>query len=396
MNVFSSVVSIADTNNYNHVNYRPWVGSNYYNAPVRILFVGVKHYSDDPSSVSPDATTECVNYYLNDDEYENYFDAFDKIVEVVKDDGLTNKEAWNDIAFYNYTQVVLPNETSRPTYQQIEQSKDAYIEVLLRLKPHKVIFWGKWIYNQVLVGYGIESQYIDGHLTWMTDLHQLDESIAPNSHIIHDTYINDPARRDFSVSKFRALMRSFISQPPAPYRNPHIKRRITQLMRFLQIEVDGFQFNGLDFSDVLSKAIACGLLRFNPASGVIDNQRLTAKSSFATSYFAYRMREAMTASSSSPSLDEAARTAFSDLLNGERYDITLSPDGLSITFRGRNKKRVNHIYQTLFNARRTNTNEKIKWEVFERIFRQKNIRQNISHVGRDKDYAKEIDEFFGR
>lgn len=377
---------------FDHVNLLPWIGAHYSESQVRILFVGMKMYSADPLSVGENATTECVNYYLNDDEYERYFASFDRFIEVVKNDTDSPKEAWGKVAFYNYTQDVLPDSKSRPTSEQIEASKEAYIEVLLQLRPHKVIFWGKWIYDQVLVGYGKEAQRFFGQQTWMVDIHELDSSLPDNDHCFHVTYIDDPSNSSFSISKNRRVISAFLDSQAQPYNSPHYKRRIEQLLRALQIDVEGFTYNDLDFSDVLSKAMVSGLLRFEPEEGVINDQRLTAGSSFASSYFAYCLREKCRATLHDNGL--SSQQLLSELINDEKFNMTLSDDGHEIHFRGtKSKTRVKQLFEKL-SLLRHGTEKQIEWKVLETLFDIKNLRQNSKHIGHNKDYAKAIDSFF--
>ena len=56
-------------------------------------------------------------------------------------------ELWNHVLFYNYVQSSVPDWNIKPTYEDYENSKVPFLEVIYDYAPDIIIAWGNGAYN---------------------------------------------------------------------------------------------------------------------------------------------------------------------------------------------------------------------------------------------------------
>lgn len=61
-------------------------------------------------------------------------------------------ELWNRVIFYNYVQSSVSDWHAKPTYEEYEKSKVAFLEVINELEPDIIIAWGNGAYNNTSDG----------------------------------------------------------------------------------------------------------------------------------------------------------------------------------------------------------------------------------------------------
>lgn len=378
------------------VKYLPWVGEHYHDQPVRILILGVKCYSEDPLAVPADVCTEVVRSHIESAGVETYHDFFDRVVGLFIRCGETAADVWQRVSFYNYTQTVLPGTDSFPTYEQILASEPAYLEVLDALRPHKVVILGQRLYNNVLCCKGCEAQRIEGHETWMLDLHQVIGSVPEADHIVHSTFVNDPSNVHFEVPLWRRTVDDFLALVPEEYKTPQIKRRVMRILDFMHIRYDDLLSpQGFDLPGVLAKAIARGLIRFEPEVAIVDAQCFRAESQMATIYFASKLRDAFCEKTPDDAETEQKMLAVvRRLLKSDRFLMEFSGNGL-LVIGSKRKTEVRRLYDDM-TALRTKEKrvKKISWLDLEKMFKVSYMRQNLKCVRPERDYVSEIDVFF--
>lgn len=96
-------------------------------------------------------TNEIISDFVNNDNghdaWKNTFTCFERI--------LTNKELlqeervdlWSRLIFYQFIQYVQDGPREAPKSEQIELSKEPFIEVVKTYMPDYIIVWGKRLYD---------------------------------------------------------------------------------------------------------------------------------------------------------------------------------------------------------------------------------------------------------
>ena len=151
-----------------HVNFRPWVGSNYSTNGFqgkKILVLGESHYCTElcqngrcfPLCKKENMKEECFSqtesvihdfvYYYSGEKYEQTFLCFERAILGKEASQQEREMFWEGIIFYNYLQFDQkgPRMPIKPEYW--EESERAFIEVLERYLPNYIIIWGVRLYN---------------------------------------------------------------------------------------------------------------------------------------------------------------------------------------------------------------------------------------------------------
>ncbi|MDO4462241.1 MAG: hypothetical protein Q4C30_07080 [Bacteroidia bacterium] len=379
---------------FQKVKYLPFIGSNYFNEPTRILILGVKIYAEDPLSVSPNACTEIIESSI-DNVTESFDDTIEHITNLFRQNNESHTDVWNRMAFYNFTQVILPDSKSFPTQQQIDLSTPAYIEILQTLKPHKVILWGQKLYNNVLCNLGNEALRIDNHETWMVDINELTPSQPVESHIVHSTFVNDPSDANFDTAKWRHIVQTFLSHTPTKYKDPQISRRVKNILKVMNIDYSNMVTkSNFNLPDLIAKAITVGILHFEPENAITDAQYFKAENNLAASHFADCLRNALLSAEDDHKTEQKI-IKVAKLLMSDKYTLSLSAEDNKIEISSSRKADINSLWTDIQNIRRKDAISKpLSWNTLEKMFRLRNMRQNLKSIHHDKDYIQTIDDFF--
>lgn len=382
-----------------HVKILPFVGANYNTARQKILMLGVKQHSSDPSAITCEANNDVVNLYLhhNDGYVESFFDTFDRAIDTIRDKDESREEAWQRVMFFNYTQIALLSYNSWPSDEQIEKDGIALREVLLAYKPDKIIVWGKRLYDSILYGYGQNAQLIDARESWMLNTNDLTGEAEEMPHVYHMTYINDPSHSDFDTDMWRKTTLKFLCSEPVPYQNSQVKSRVVKILNFLQIDYENYiTNNGTNLLDLLAKGITSGLLHFTSENAIPELLRIKADSVIATVCFADNLRRYLHHKLSYSQSVYNMSATFMELAS-HNLEMTMDEghDNSTISFTGK-KRRVKKLFDELSKIRSTDTGRQIDWQTLENLFDVKNMRQYVKDICPTKEYSVKIGKFFRR
>lgn len=142
-----------------NVFFEPWVGKDYHSGGIfkkRILVLGESHYCGSPNCMGkcglknfPEGcedltTTGVIEKYLSGfkDGWTNTWLKFERSL-VNKVTSIEDSNAiWNSLAFYNFLQVAMQKAREGGTFQDYEDAREAFLEVIELLKPELIIVWG--------------------------------------------------------------------------------------------------------------------------------------------------------------------------------------------------------------------------------------------------------------
>lgn len=151
-----------------HINFRPWVGKNYFSQGYkgkRILVLGESHYccelceggkcyplctkekmEEGCFSQTEDVLEAFVHSYSGE-SYEQTFLCFERGIWGKEATQEEREELWNGVVFYNYLQFdqAGPRKAIMPEYWA--ESELAFKEMLERYMPDYIIVWGVRLYE---------------------------------------------------------------------------------------------------------------------------------------------------------------------------------------------------------------------------------------------------------
>lgn len=151
-----------------HINFRPWVGKNYFSQGYkgkRILVLGESHYcyelceggkcyplctkekmKEGCFSQTEDVLDGFIHSYSGE-SYEQTFLCFERAILGKEATQEEREELWNGVVFYNYLQFdqAGPRKPIMPEYWA--ESELAFKEMLERYMPDFIIVWGVRLYE---------------------------------------------------------------------------------------------------------------------------------------------------------------------------------------------------------------------------------------------------------
>lgn len=151
-----------------HINFRPWVGNNYFSKGYRgkrLLVLGESHYCTDlveggkcyPLCTREKMHTGCFSqtedvisnfvYYYNGESYEQTFLCFERAILGKKATQEEREELWQGIIFYNYLQFDQYGPRKPIKQEYWAESELAFRELLEHYMPDNIIIWGVRLYN---------------------------------------------------------------------------------------------------------------------------------------------------------------------------------------------------------------------------------------------------------
>ena len=154
------------------VRFHPWIGSNYNNSPHKILLLGDSHHGGEYRS---DYTQYAINHHLIEGKKRIRF--FTCIIWTVFGDYTNNivEEEFNNVAFYNYVQKLMPDSRMRPSNDDYEAAKMPFIEVLEKIQPEFIITFGKAVFDYFPI---------------TKDVNKWEEDAADETHAVNVNTIN--------------------------------------------------------------------------------------------------------------------------------------------------------------------------------------------------------------
>lgn len=129
------------------LNWLPWIGKNYRDK--KILLVGESHYDDhDGWLIHKDATRNFVNNQgLNshnpDFKNRRFFQQIEKTLLNREISTLNERDKlWNNVAFYNLVQRLLPSSSDRPNDDDYDKGWRNFLDITNIIKPDICIKYG--------------------------------------------------------------------------------------------------------------------------------------------------------------------------------------------------------------------------------------------------------------
>lgn len=133
-----------------------------YTAPVnfkhKTLIVGKSNYTSPPENFNSTLVVRCVEDDLavqNPDRDSTGFCRFStKIRRVIfgRDETLGSNGLWSDVAFYNFVQALAGDRSRiRPSAQMWARSVPAFVEVVEKLWPSRILVLGKANWKNILL-----------------------------------------------------------------------------------------------------------------------------------------------------------------------------------------------------------------------------------------------------
>ncbi|MEJ8599044.1 uracil-DNA glycosylase [Riemerella anatipestifer] len=145
------------------IKFQPFVGKSYHQNPFKILVLGESHYFGDEDlkafiegntskigGVTQEVVLRFIAYKNGNGSFEtwmNTFTRFSNLLSRKKLDDLETVEVWQNLAFYNFVQFPMGGPREAPTTEEFIKSEPAFKEVLKKLQPHLIIFWGHRLWN---------------------------------------------------------------------------------------------------------------------------------------------------------------------------------------------------------------------------------------------------------
>jgi hypothetical protein len=129
--------------------FEPWIGSRYKHNNrfgVRILVLGESHYGEE-TETRPTATTDVVRRYAQRERYPFFTKVSKVLLGLDSETWLDNRargDVWEDIAFYNYIQGFVSEDSRvRPSAEMWSAAKAPFLQMLKDLDPNVVLVLGK-------------------------------------------------------------------------------------------------------------------------------------------------------------------------------------------------------------------------------------------------------------
>ena len=138
----------------NSPTFHPWIGPHYGRESqfgVRLLVLGESHYGRPGEVPEPRIFTQDVVRYYSGQHRHPYFTILAKILR--GDRGWIDDEEraaiWENVAFYNYIQSLVPAPGTPPTAAQWDAAHDPFLTVLDTLQPDAVLVASKRLWGQI-------------------------------------------------------------------------------------------------------------------------------------------------------------------------------------------------------------------------------------------------------
>lgn len=165
-----------------HVNFRPWIGKNYFTSGYhgkKILVLGESHYCSEvsqegscyPICSKANMTEKCHGFTKNglhdliynysgigNRRYEQTFLCFERAIEGKVLSQKEREDFWESIMFYNFLQYVQEGPRMPVKSEYWNNSEQAFKEVLEMYLPDYIIIWGTRLYNGLPNWGGVNSQ----------------------------------------------------------------------------------------------------------------------------------------------------------------------------------------------------------------------------------------------
>ena len=162
------------------INFKPWVGKDYLSKGYqgqRILVLGESHYCAAELAEGGRCTPFCLKEKMKEECFcqtqdvvheavyayggQKYLRCFVSFERAVTGKVLTQEERvvfWESVMFYNYIQYALSAPRTSPNPEHWGKSEKAFVELLEKYSPDKIIVWGVRLYNGLpdLGGYGMK------------------------------------------------------------------------------------------------------------------------------------------------------------------------------------------------------------------------------------------------
>ena len=176
---------------WHHVKVQPWIGENYHGPkviPYRTLILGESNYTA-PERFSKNLVVNCVRTHLGRNDDPNFSRFATKVRRLVcRSKGALQREVfWNDVAFYNFVQVLVGQAARvRPTGKMWYESVAAFDEIIETIQPQRIWVLGKENWRKFLRH--IEHRRIDPYVVELRGSVLASYTNHPSSAISYDQW----------------------------------------------------------------------------------------------------------------------------------------------------------------------------------------------------------------
>lgn len=143
------------------IRINPYVGEKYHEGwnGEKILILGESHYNEDHQKLNEitgdeirrQMTNEAISDFVNNDngfaDWKNTYTCFERIVTNKELSQKEREDFWSRVVFYQFIQFVQETPRKPINNNQVEQSQNAFFEVLKMYMPDYIIVWGKRLYD---------------------------------------------------------------------------------------------------------------------------------------------------------------------------------------------------------------------------------------------------------
>lgn len=133
---------------FDRINFKPWVGPSFQSGPLRLLIVGESQYGE-PDEDPAKSTTTVVEKWQSGEWNVRYLVAAARLLTGKERSHIDRTKDLDQVAFYNFVQVMLPDRRSRPRTEDFVASYDAFRQLLLRLNPTHTLATGYELWNNM-------------------------------------------------------------------------------------------------------------------------------------------------------------------------------------------------------------------------------------------------------
>ena len=156
-----------------NIQFKPWIGPDYEKSGIegiKILILGESHYGDKGEEYE-DFTSDVVEEWAINKRLAFFTKIAKSLLRMPQKQYLSDEhkaDFWNSVSFYNYVQqFVGDGPRQRPSYDQWERSKQAFVETISQINPQVCVVFGYELWgNLPLPEKEITS---DGYQTYVYD-----------------------------------------------------------------------------------------------------------------------------------------------------------------------------------------------------------------------------------
>lgn len=144
------------------IRFNPYIGKEYQTQEFKILILGESHYLGEKDFedylkthkrielITSNVINDYLNYKKSGKNFVRWMNTFTKFSNALNAKKSTSNDVlvlWENLAFYNYVQVPTSGPRVSPTKEEFNLSFNAFKDVVEKIKPNLIFFWGHRLWN---------------------------------------------------------------------------------------------------------------------------------------------------------------------------------------------------------------------------------------------------------